>query len=727
MVDKRLPGVLCEASQKPRGRDPLRLDTAAFVGFAERGPVDTPVLLEDFNQYQAVFGGDLMVAQYDGRPVYAHLPRVVEAFFQNGGSRCYAVRVVGEAAAAHHFELPGLKTWTGENGASPVRVAAAWVGDWSESLKVGTRLRVGPLTMKKYRTNDEKGIKAFEIVLPADLVLKAGDVLRLHKGGTIYLAIVKGVTHRRPTAGTESGVVFSVQLRTLLKTTPDLEPSDPPESIDHVELLRFDLLVREGDAVRERHQRLSFSDWRNGLAQPLDAGESAADILQKSTYLSAPKEAVFLPVNMSESATFKGAKEKLSSDKENPEDAGGGDGIKEADDGLDGLNEFDPESLFLDPELRNASFDRLMNAAQQILYQDQPARSLKGIHSLLPLDDVALIAIPDAVHRRWSSPASDSESDSGSDSEPKSEREWWPFGVCREEPSSDKPSGGKGQADQAPKSVLASLPRLEREQAYTDDGLRKVQEALATMCAARADMLAVLSLPNHFKRADVLKWRGQFTGISAFRGTTALSYAAVYHGWVEVLETHMPELAPRRAVPPDGVVAGMIARREQARGAWIAPANEPLNGALALTPSFSEADWHALYKNQVNVLRRQPGRYTLMSADTLSQQTILEPISVRRLLIYLRKLLLRRAEEYVFETNNARFRRLVQTTLARELERLFEQGALHAYEVDVSDRLDDLYRGRLLVEIKIAPTAPIEFITVALLRAGENLLQISER
>src|SRR4051812_34420805 len=88
----RLPGVVCDTTMRvPEA--PLRLDVAGFVGFAERGPLDTPILLEDFAQYQQVFGGDLAVARQAGRPVFAHLPGAVRAFFGQGGRRCYAVRV----------------------------------------------------------------------------------------------------------------------------------------------------------------------------------------------------------------------------------------------------------------------------------------------------------------------------------------------------------------------------------------------------------------------------------------------------------------------------------------------------------------------------------------------------------------------------------------------------------------------------------------------------------
>ncbi len=77
----RLPGVLCETSVPANPANPLRLDVAGFVGFTERGPIDLPVLVEDLSQYRLIFGGDLVLAAHQGLPVYAHLPRAVEAFF----------------------------------------------------------------------------------------------------------------------------------------------------------------------------------------------------------------------------------------------------------------------------------------------------------------------------------------------------------------------------------------------------------------------------------------------------------------------------------------------------------------------------------------------------------------------------------------------------------------------------------------------------------------------
>ncbi|MER2553698.1 MAG: hypothetical protein ABTQ28_10565, partial [Thauera sp.] len=59
-------------------RTRVRLDVAAFVGLAERGPVNTPVAIDDIGQFEAVFGPAL--------PGLA-LALAVRLFFANGGRR----------------------------------------------------------------------------------------------------------------------------------------------------------------------------------------------------------------------------------------------------------------------------------------------------------------------------------------------------------------------------------------------------------------------------------------------------------------------------------------------------------------------------------------------------------------------------------------------------------------------------------------------------------------
>lgn len=131
----RLPGVDCPPAL-PVSPTAIRLDVAGFVGFAERGPLNVPVQVADINQYRAVFGGDVIVATDAGIPVYANLPGAVEAFFDNGGRRCYVVRVAGASATAARWQVPGLRLWHADGSVDDVYLQAAWPGTWSDRKSV---------------------------------------------------------------------------------------------------------------------------------------------------------------------------------------------------------------------------------------------------------------------------------------------------------------------------------------------------------------------------------------------------------------------------------------------------------------------------------------------------------------------------------------------------------------------------------------------------------------
>jgi phage tail sheath protein FI len=257
-----------------------------------------------------------------------------------------------------------------------------------------------------------------------------------------------------------------------------------------------------------------------------------------------------------------------------------------------------------------------------------------------------------------------------------------------------------------------------------------VQEVLVNICAARADAVALLSVPQHFARRELLDWRQRLTGITAFRDGRPLSYAAAYHGWPQIRELATPEIHPLRSVPPDGAVCGLIARREIQRGAWVAPANISLRGVVGLTPEFADAAELDLFEQQINLLQQQPGRFTPLSAHTLSSNPLLWQVSVRRLLILLRKMVLRQGQQYVFEPNDTRFQRRVQLGFERRLGALRDSGALVAFRVQTGDAVNtrnDYDNGRLIIEIQVAPSHPVEFISVVLLRSGERLLDAQER
>lgn len=215
------------------------------------------------------------------------------------------------------------------------------------------------------------------------------------------------------------------------------------------------------------------------------------------------------------------------------------------------------------------------------------------------------------------------------------------------------------------------------------------------------------------------------------------SFAALYHPWVYMaIESESAGGGgPMRYIPPDGAVCGTMAARAINRGAWIAPANEPLIGVTALDPVILREDWQRFFNEQVNIIRDDPRGFLLFSADTLSPDTALQPINVRRLLILLRRLALREGMTYVFQPNNSDFHRIVQHRFERMLARMYTRGAFAgntpetSYQVVTDSSVNttaSLEQGRFIVELRVAPSLPLAFITVRLVQTHEEGLSILE-
>jgi phage tail sheath protein FI len=86
------PGVYIEELPGPKPIEGVGTSTGAFVGFAERGPVNDPQLITNMTQFADTFGGFLPGA---------FLAYAVNHFFTEGGTRCYVVRAFKPSATAN--------------------------------------------------------------------------------------------------------------------------------------------------------------------------------------------------------------------------------------------------------------------------------------------------------------------------------------------------------------------------------------------------------------------------------------------------------------------------------------------------------------------------------------------------------------------------------------------------------------------------------------------------
>ena len=123
------PGVYMEeVSSGSRPIEAVGTAVAAFVGFAETGPLNEPVLVTNWTQFKGTFG-DFVEGYYLAHAVYG--------YFLNGGGIAYVVRVGGSSgetanASGPVAELPAA----GEDGKPALTVSAKDPGQGDLTVEV---------------------------------------------------------------------------------------------------------------------------------------------------------------------------------------------------------------------------------------------------------------------------------------------------------------------------------------------------------------------------------------------------------------------------------------------------------------------------------------------------------------------------------------------------------------------------------------------------------------
>src|SRR5437764_9426109 len=88
MLSYDTPGVYYQRSDATAPAvSAIRTDIAGFVGIASRGLIDVAMPIESWRQFQAHYGG------FTGSGFLAYS---VRGFFENGGRRCWVVRVASD-------------------------------------------------------------------------------------------------------------------------------------------------------------------------------------------------------------------------------------------------------------------------------------------------------------------------------------------------------------------------------------------------------------------------------------------------------------------------------------------------------------------------------------------------------------------------------------------------------------------------------------------------------
>lgn len=240
--------------------------------------------------------------------------------------------------------------------------------------------------------------------------------------------------------------------------------------------------------------------------------------------------------------------------------------------------------------------------------------------------------------------------------------------------------------------------------------IRSLHPAVTTkainVCEDRGDCFYIADLVGPSDTVDtVITQAGQVNS----------SFAATYYPWVKINDITTNKII---SVPPSTVMAGVFAANDKVAYEWYAPAGFNRGGISAATTvhkRLTYSDRDNLYTGKVNPIASFPGQgIVAWGQKTLQDKSsALDRISVRRLLIALKKFIASTSRFLVFEQNTLATRRTFLSVVEPYLEEVVARQGIFAYRVQMDDSNntpDVIDRNILQGTIWIQPTRTAEFI-----------------
>ena len=242
-----------------------------------------------------------------------------------------------------------------------------------------------------------------------------------------------------------------------------------------------------------------------------------------------------------------------------------------------------------------------------------------------------------------------------------------------------------------------------------------VQNALVSLAETSKNFLALVSPPVALGEVqDAIQW---MNGQDPTTRESALnsSYAAVYWPWVQVFNTfagaeqwYDPAIfAARQCVFTDAVSEPWFAPAGFRRGRLTKPTNTEIR--------LNQGDRDALYSNSINPISNDPTTGITIFGQRTTQRapTALDRVNVRRLMIYIRKVLLELGKPFQFEPNDQFTWELVEDSINPFLDDLLARRAILEGAVKCDSTTNTparVDRNELWCSVTIKPTKAAETI-----------------
>lgn len=645
----------------------IRTDIAGFVGIADRGALDVPVPVESWRQFQARFGTFTGVG---------YLAYAVRAFFENGGRRCWVVRVASRDPIAG--ATAASATVTSSVAATPVwSIQASSQGVWGNALTVRMVQTSRAQTMADLSTSTGD-----YTTVASTTGFMRGTLVRLsqHGGAIVIYKVVSDIDPVKRRL-----IWRQDRPERRLPYDAPLQGIDPNQPL-RIESVEYTIIVSEGGIPAEMYEGISL------IPEHPSYGPTMFAPIKPPTDLDAERGIPAAPPRI----TIAELRANYGADPSVPRpmfmDVQAGEvaetselALRGGTDGLALLDTYD----FTGEDVAPEDSDQVK------------AMKLRGFRALGMISEVSIVAIPD-IHIHPELPPQKA-----------------PLPPCIPDPCLPHPNN------------IAATPKptapVELPTIFSDDDIYRVQADLIQHCEEMHDRFAVLDPPYNMATDPTLG----ISAVQAWRTRFDSSFAALYYPWTLVVDPLRGPGQLTRAIPPSGHVVGQYANTDITVGVHKAPANAPLGWIQDVSAALTAPEHGVLNDAGINVVRAVPGRgIRLMGARTMSSDSSWRFVNVRRLILMIMKAVDLSTQWAVFEPNDDMTRSKLRLALITYLSTLWQHGALTGASMEEAffvkcdsdnNTPDDTRNGRLIVDIGVAPAIPFEFVVLRVWRAGNEL------
>ena len=252
-----------------------------------------------------------------------------------------------------------------------------------------------------------------------------------------------------------------------------------------------------------------------------------------------------------------------------------------------------------------------------------------------------------------------------------------------------------------------------------------VEEAIEMIEEERADSIYVITTPDKPSGASDMvddMYNAEEAVYNLEDTEIDSNYACTYYPWVKYEDVDNNQYI---YLPPTKDAVRNFAQTDNTSYSWFAPAGINRGSVDCVRAHFITklADEDTLYEGRINPVKTfaQDGVKIWGQKNLQINESQLNRISVRRLLLRIRKLIAISCLGLIFEPNDATVKQSFLTTVTPILDNVRSNRGVSDYRIEVNDTIESRERRELPCKIYIKPINALEYITIDFIVSPEGV------